>query len=130
MMAFINKTCRTFPTLIAAGLVVWLTCLLCGMDINHATDSITSSNGNALSIDGAAGSPNLFINGEPSFFQRSTDNATVSTTAQYVADRWKVKTEGGTLAHVKRGSLLRSGARSRYNLELDGASGVTDVTVM
>jgi len=72
---------------------------------------------------------NIFINGGFDVWQRTTDDTGVTTTRKYVADRWGVLTGAGTLAHVQRSTTLRTGARSKYALQLDGAAGVTTVDV-
>lgn len=72
---------------------------------------------------------NIFINGGFDLWTRSTDDTGVTTTRKYVADRWAVKTGAATLAHVQRSTTLRTGARSKYSLQLDGAASVTTVDV-
>lgn len=72
---------------------------------------------------------NIFINGGFDIWQRGSDDTAVTTTRKYVADRWAVKTGAGTLAHVQRSATVRTGARSKYSLQLDGAAGVTTVEI-
>lgn len=72
---------------------------------------------------------NIFINGGFSVWQRTTDDAAVTTARKYVADRWAVKTGANTLAHVQRSSTVRSGGRSKYSMQLDGAASVTTVDI-
>jgi hypothetical protein len=96
------------------------------------------SNGQVLMADSsqAAGlvwanllQDNIFINGGFDIWQRTPDDSGVTTTRKYVADRWAVTCGAGTLAHVQRSTTVRSGARSKYSLQLDGAGGVTTVDV-
>lgn len=72
---------------------------------------------------------NIFINGGFDNWQRTSDDTGVNTTRTYVADRWAVKTGAGTLAHVQRSSTVRTGARSKYSCQLDGAITVTTVDI-
>lgn len=72
---------------------------------------------------------NLFINGGHDVWQRSTDDTAVTTTRKYVADRWAVTAGAGTLANVRRSTTVRTGGRSKYSLEMVGATGVTTVDV-
>lgn len=72
---------------------------------------------------------NIFINGGPDTWQRTTDDTGVTTTRKYVAEMWAVKTGAGTLAHVQRSTTVRSGARSKYSMQLDGAASITTVDV-
>jgi hypothetical protein len=72
---------------------------------------------------------NIFINGGFDLWQRTTDDTGVTTTRKYVADRWAVTAGAGTLAHVQRSTTLRTGVRSKYSLQLDGAAGVTTVDI-
>ncbi|MCL4296124.1 MAG: hypothetical protein KJ077_10370 [Anaerolineae bacterium] len=85
-----------------------------------------------LSYASLAPIPNIFINGSFIVAQRMTsarDDTGVTTTRKYTFDCWAVKTGAGTLAHVKQTSTVRSGAKSRYAMELEGATGVTTVDV-
>lgn len=72
---------------------------------------------------------NIFINGGFDIWQRTTDDTGVTTTRKYVADRWAVITGAGTLAHVQQSTTVRTGARSKYSMQLDGAAGVTTVDI-
>lgn len=72
---------------------------------------------------------NIFINGGFDIWQRTTDDTGVTTTRKYVADRWAAITGAGTLAHVQRSTTVRTGARSKYSYQLDGAAGVTTVDI-
>lgn len=72
---------------------------------------------------------NIFINGGFGIWQRSTNDTGVTTTRKYVADRWAVTCGAGTLAHVQRSTTVRTGARSKYSCQLDGAGGVTTVDI-
>jgi len=72
---------------------------------------------------------NLFVNGNFSIWQRSTDDTAVTTTRKYVADRFAVRAVAGTLAHVLKSTTVPTGSRSKYSLELNGAAGVTTVTI-
>lgn len=72
---------------------------------------------------------NIFINGGLEIWQRTTDDTGVTTARKYVADRWAIKTGANTLAHVQRSSTVRTGARSKYSLEMNGAASVTTVDI-
>lgn len=67
---------------------------------------------------------NLFINPAGDVWQRTTNDTTVSTVKKYVSDMWHVVTGSGTLANVQRSTTVRSGALSKYSIELVGAAGV------
>ncbi len=72
---------------------------------------------------------NIFINGAFDVWQRTTNDTAVTTALKYVADRWYVVTAAGTLANVQRSTTVRSGALSKYSLEMVGATGVTVVNI-
>lgn len=72
---------------------------------------------------------NILINGNFAVWQRGTTSAAISTTRTYLADRFGVKTGAGTLATVARSATVSAGSRSKYSLELTGATGVTTVTI-
>ena len=72
---------------------------------------------------------NIFFNCGFDVWQRSADDTGVTTTRKYGVDRWAVKTGAGTLAHVQRSTTLRTGALSKYSMQLDGAAGVTTVDI-
>lgn len=72
---------------------------------------------------------NILINGGFDVWQRTTNDTGVTTSRKYVADRWAVQTGAGTLANVQRSTTVRSGGRSRYSMEMVGATGVTTVNV-
>src|SRR3990172_7036452 len=77
----------------------------------------------------AEGATNIFINGGFDIWQRTTNDTAVTTTRKYVPDRWHTVTGGGTLANVQRSTTVRSGALSKYSLEMVGAAGVGAVEV-
>ncbi len=60
----------------------------------------------------SGGAINAIINGGFEIWQRSTDDAAVTTVRKYVADRFAVKTGAGTLTHVRRSTTVRTGARA------------------
>ncbi len=101
----------------------------------NGTFDVDSSNFRVQSTTGTdsssfAATPNMFDNGTLEIWQKSTDNTGVTTTATYVADRWLVKTGSGTLAHVSRATTnQRSYGIAKNLMKLDGASGVTWVTI-
>lgn len=72
---------------------------------------------------------NIFINGSFDVWQRTTNDTTVSTTRKYVADMWHVVTGSGTLTNVQRSTTVRSGALSKYSLEMVGTAGVGAVEI-
>lgn len=73
---------------------------------------------------------NIFINGGFDFWQRTTNDTAVSAgTRKYVADRWGVKPSGATLGNVQRSTTVRTNARAKYSLQLDGAASVTTVEI-
>lgn len=72
---------------------------------------------------------NIFINGAFDVWQRSANDTGVTTALKYVSDRWYVVTGAGTLANVQRSTTVRSGALSKYSLEMVGATGVTVVNI-
>lgn len=78
------------------------------------------------------GKKNGFINGGFSVWQRTTSDATVTTTRKYVADRWGVKTGAGTLTTValtRTQDLFSNLVRCWGSLALTGNAGVTTVDV-
>lgn len=81
---------------------------------------------NALTV---AQPDNIFINGAFDVWQYSTNDTGVTTAIKYVADRWYVVTVAGTLANVQRSTTVRTGALSKYSLEMVGATGVTAVNI-
>ncbi len=72
---------------------------------------------------------NLLVNGTFAVWQAGTTSSSITTTRTYLADQWAVKTGAGTLTTVARSSTVPTGSRSKYSLELTGATGVTTVTV-
>jgi len=72
---------------------------------------------------------NIFINGNFSVWQRGVSSSAISTSRAYLADRWSLQTGGGTLASVARSASVPSTSRSRYSMQLTGASGVTAVYI-
>jgi hypothetical protein len=93
-------------------------------DVNNLQDSVAAIEGILIGED-----TNYFINGGFDLWQRTTNDTGVTTTRKYVADRWGVQTGAGTLTSVARSTTLRTGARSKYSLQLTGAAGVTTVNV-
>lgn len=72
---------------------------------------------------------NIFINGSLDVWQRTTNDTAVSTTRKYVADMWHVVTGSGTLTNVQQSTTVRSGALSKYSLEMVGTAGVGAVEI-
>ncbi len=72
---------------------------------------------------------NIFINGNFSVWQRGTSSLAISISRTFLADRWSLQTGAGTLASVARSTSLPNGSRSRYSMQLTGASGVTGVYI-
>lgn len=72
---------------------------------------------------------NILINGNFAVWQRGTTSATISTTRTYLPDRFAIKTGAGTLTTAARSTTVPAGSRSKYSLELTGATGVSTVTI-
>ena len=88
-------------------------------------DTIVENSGN-----GSVGAQsNIFINGNFSVWQRGTSSSAISTSRTYLADRWSLQTGAGTLASAARSASAPSTSRSRYSMQLTGASGVTAVYI-
>lgn len=81
---------------------------------------------NALTV---ARVDNIFINGGFDVWQRTTNDTAVTTARKYVADRWQVITGSGTLTNVQRSTTVRTGALSKYSLEMVGTAGVGAVEI-
>lgn len=97
--------------------------------INDPQDAIVAIETLLGAGGGNLASANIFINGGFDVWQRTTDDTGVTTAVKYVADRWAVNTSGGTLGHVQRSTTVRTGAKTRYSLQLDGAGGVGTVDI-
>lgn len=66
-------------------------------------------------------------NGEFEVWPGGTSFTGITTTATYTAEGWRVATGAGTLGTVQRVANGRTGARTRYGLQIAGDTGVTTI---
>lgn len=88
-------------------------------NLNNIENGIETNN---ISIS----NKNLLINGNFDIWQRGT-TFSVSTSAKYTSDRWRVITFGGTVNISRENSMSDNGSQYMLGLDMNGATGAVVV---